>query len=69
MTTLDTRSELQTPGGWHSPTKLKVNPWHYNGHQIDVLYVKYCNPTDRHDPNLVRLLPQRDPPESGAVAG
>ena len=62
MTTLDTHGELWTPGGWYSTTKLKVDPWHYNGHQIDALCVKYCNPTDRHDPNLVRLLPQQDPP-------
>jgi hypothetical protein len=46
MTTLDTRGELLTTGGWYSTTKLKVDPWHYNGHQIDALCVKYYNPTD-----------------------
>ena len=69
MTTLDTRGELLTAGGWHSTTKLKVDPWHYNGHRIDALCVKYCNPTDRHDPNLVCLLPEQGPREPQNAEG
>jgi hypothetical protein len=56
MSTLDVNGELIGNGGWMETTRLKVDPWHYNGHQIDALCVNFCNPTDRRDPNLVQLL-------------
>jgi hypothetical protein len=63
MATLDVNDELTGINGWMTTTRIKVDPWHYNGHQIDELCVKYCNPTDRRDPNLVQLMPQAIPPE------
>ena len=61
MATLDVNDELTGENGWMVTTQIKVDPWHYNGHQIDALCVKYCNPTDRRDPNLVRLVPPTIP--------
>jgi hypothetical protein len=44
MATLDVNDELTGINGWMATTRIKVDPWHYNGHQIDELCVKYCNP-------------------------
>lgn len=59
MATLHARQELLPPHGWMATTNLKVDPWHYNGHRIDALCVKWCNPNDEHDPNLVQAMPAR----------
>jgi hypothetical protein len=69
MSTLDANGELIGNGGWMQTTRLKVDPWHYNGHQIDALCVNFCNPTDRRDPNLVQLLQEGNPREPQRADG
>jgi hypothetical protein len=61
MATLDVNNQLTGNHGWMRTTRIKVDPWHYNGHQIDALCIKYCNPTDRRDPNLVHFMPPAVP--------
>ena len=55
MATLNTRGELMPQnGGWMRTTNIKVDTWHYNGHGVDELCVRWCNPNDEFDPNLVQ---------------
>lgn len=55
MRTLRTEDNLLPPNGWLATTNIKVDPWHYNSHQIDDICIDYCNPNDRRDPNLIQL--------------
>ena len=57
MQTLAHEQLLFPPDGWMATTNIKVDTWHYNSHAIDELCVTWCNPNDRHDPNLVEVLP------------
>jgi hypothetical protein len=51
---MSTANILLPPNGWLATTNIKVDPWHYNSHAIDELCITWCNPSDRHDPNLVQ---------------
>ncbi|KZP21408.1 hypothetical protein FIBSPDRAFT_740505 [Athelia psychrophila] len=55
MQTLHSENNLLPPNGWSATTNIKVNPWHYNSHQIDQLCITWCNPSDRRDPNLIEI--------------
>jgi hypothetical protein len=61
MQTLATEDNLFPPNGWMATTNIKVDPWHYNSHRIDQLCITWCNPSDRHDPNLVHVAPLPNP--------
>lgn len=68
MATLRQENNLLPPAGWLATTNIKVDPWHYNSHQIDALCITWCNPTDRQDPNLIQLPAPRNQVPGRATA-
>lgn len=54
---LANNNNLYPPNGWLATTNIKVDPWHWNGHAVDDICVRLCNPNDRLNPNLVEIAP------------